>query len=76
MTKIEMLLVCFVGVVGTLLMGAAIWYFSGALDVAQRSLMFLLGLSTNASAVAVIVWKTNLFKRHEVTSSEGFEKGF
>ncbi|KRW83773.1 hypothetical protein AQ621_17130 (plasmid) [Marinobacter sp. P4B1] len=68
-----MLLVCFVGAVGTLLMGAAIWYFEGGLDVAQRSLMFLLGLSTNASAVVFIVWKTGLFTRGDVASPESSE---
>ena len=73
MTRTEMFLVCFVGIVGTLLMGAAIWYFAGALGVVQRSLMFMLGLSTNASAVVYIVWKISFFTRNEVTSPEGSE---
>jgi len=69
MTRTEMLAICLVGAVATLLMVAAMWYFTDYLAAGQRSLMFLLGLSINVSAVVFIVWKTGLFEEDHATQA-------
>jgi len=63
MTRLEIALACFAGIVGTVLMIGGIWTFQGSLDFTQRALMFLLGLSHNIAIVITIIWKLEPFTK-------------